>query len=117
MRLGELRIGKRFLHHALAIVEAAAHRERPHIATPARELLRLALGDPAVRIQHDDLDPRLAMECGSDRAARIARGRDQDRELALLAAADALEARGEEARAEILEGARWTVKQLQHRQR
>ena len=46
MRLRERRIEERFLHHALAIVERAAHGERSHIAAPARQLLRLALARP-----------------------------------------------------------------------
>ncbi len=117
MRLGERRIGECFLHDALAIVEGAAHCERPHVAAPARELLRLQLRDAALRIQHHDVDPRLAMKCRSDCAARVAGSRDQHRQLAPLTAPDALHARGKEPRAEILERAGRAVKQLQHRQR
>ena len=57
------------------------------------------------------------MKCGRDGAAGVARGCNQYRQLAPLVAADALHARREEPRAEILERARRPVKQLEHRQR
>ena len=50
-------------------------------------------------------------------AAGVARGRNQYRQLASLAATDALHASREEARTEILERAGRAMKQLEHRQR
>src|SRR5688572_23614483 len=117
MGFRERRVGECFLHDALAVVERAAYGERPDVAAPTRELVRLQFGDAALRIQHDDVDPRLAVKCGRDCAAGVARGRNQNGQLAALIAADALHARGQEARAEILEGAGRSMEQLQHRQR
>ncbi len=91
--------------------------EGADVAAPAGQLLRLALGDEPLRIQHDHIDPGLVVERGRDRAAGVAGGCDQDRELPGLVATDALHGGGQEARAEILERAGRPVEQLEHRRR
>ena len=94
-----------------------AHRQRAHVAAPAGELLLLPRRDQALGIEHHDVDPGPLVERRGHGAARVARGRDQDRQPARIVARNALERRREEARAEILERRRRAMEQLEHRQR
>ena len=105
---------ERLLHHALAVVERAATAKRPHVAAPAGELLRLASATPGPSDTGRRRRPRPAVERGRDRAARVARSRDENRQLASLVAPSARHAGREEARAEILERGGRAVKQLEH---
>ena len=50
-------IAEGLLHHALAVVERAAHGEGPHVVAPAGELLRLPRRNQPLRIEQDDVDP------------------------------------------------------------
>ena len=111
-------IPERLLDDALAVVERAVDRKRPHVLAPARELLRLARRDEALRIEQHDVDPGPAMEGRGHGAARVAGGRDEDRDLAVpREAVQPFERGRQEARAEILERARRAVKELEHARR
>ena len=63
--------------------------------------------------------PRPAVKRGGHGAARVARGRDENRERALVAVRErqrALHELGQEARADVLERGRRPMKQLEHRE-
>ncbi len=110
----QLRIHECGFHHALAIIEGAAHREALDVLTPAGELLFLGRGHQALGKQHRHLAAGLAVEGRRDGAAGIPGGGDQDVERPLPGSAQACHARRQKARAKILEGRRRAMKELEH---
>jgi hypothetical protein len=110
----QLRIEKGRLHQTLAVVEGATHGERGDVAAPAGQLSLLGRRHQALRIEDRDPDPRSAVKGGGHRPAGVARGRHQDRQRA-LGRRQARKAAREKPCAEILEGRRGPVEQLQDR--
>ena len=99
----------------MTIVEGAGHGVRPDVRSlpvEHRQLRFLRRADAAVRIQDDDARARDAVEGVRDGAAGIAGRRDDDGERLVAAMLRRHQAR-HDARADVLEGERRTVKQLE----
>src|SRR5580658_4236343 len=79
MSAAQIRIDERFLHQALAVIEAAVDAQRTYIAAPAGQLLLLAGADQAARVENDDPDPGTPVKCGRNRAAGVARRSEERR--------------------------------------
>ena len=110
------RIDERLLDQALAVVECAVDAQRDDIVAPAGELLLLPRAHQPLRVQDDDPHPGPPVKGRRHRAAGVARGRHQDRQRRSAPALQALQALGQEARAEVLERRGRPVKQLEREQ-
>ena len=119
VRRGEIEAFRQFaveeggLHQPLAVVEGAVDLQRGNVVAEGGELLFLEPGDLALRIEDDHPRPRHPVEGGGDRAAGVAGSGDQHGQLAVLAAGQPGHQPGHEARAEILEGERRPVEELE----
>src|SRR5438045_5769887 len=102
------------LHQPLAVVEISVHFDREYLVAPAGQLPLLEGRDTPLREKDHRSDRRTPRRGAADGTACIARRRNHDRERPSLS--DPVEAGHEESRAEILEGAGWTVEQLKRAQ-
>lgn len=75
----QLAVGQRLLDHRLAVVERTRDTQCLDVVAEAAELVRLARGYAAIRIQHHHAHAGLAMEGRSHRRTGIARGGNDDR--------------------------------------
>jgi hypothetical protein len=117
MRPHERGVAERALDVRLAIIEAPGERERMDVPAPRGELVFLPRGDQPVRIQHHHAEARAPVKRRGHRAARVARGRDQNGAHGVARLRQARHARGQKARAEILERGARAVEQLEQRAR
>ncbi len=112
--LVQLDVGEGLFDQALAIVERAGDFERGDIFAERGKLFFLRVADAFRRIENDDANSRDAQESMCDGAARVAGGCHQNGERARFAADEIAHHAGHEAGAEILEGQRRPVEQLEN---
>ena len=112
----QFRVGEQRFDDVLAVVEITFDRDREGVRRldrRRRHLPALHLGNPAVRIQHENVERGAVAAGGERRRAGIARGRADDRHLFLPPRQHFVEQPAEQLQRQILEGEGRAVKQLQ----
>ena len=106
-------VGEDALHHRLRVVEAAFDGDIVDVGRTHRgHLAALDVANPALGVEHEDLDIVATCDGVDGGAARIPAGRADDGQTALLASEELFEQQAEQLERDILEGERRAVEQF-----
>ena len=111
----ELEVAHQLLHDGLAIVEGALDRNGENVfSSGAGHLALLQIGDAALGIENEDIDPILAGETVDGGGAGVARGRPEHIDGDAGALNLLFEKIADQLQAEVLEGKAGTMEELEH---
>ena len=111
---GHFGIVEHSFHARLRIVEAAIDGD---IVDVGREhgghLAPLDIADPAIRVEHEDIDPIASCDGIDRRRTGIAAGRTDNSQVIAAARKERLEQQAEQLQRHVLESQRWAVEQFE----